>query len=253
MSHAGLSPEQKAQFDRDGYIILRGVLSRDECDRVVAHMMDLHDGRKKLEGYQPRKPDDWSRTHHQHLYDPVAMDLLIHPKLRAPLRDCFGGDEPEGVQTMYFYKGSEQHRHQDHYYIPQCVSAWMAMTDVNEDNGTIWVQPGSHKGKLIRYGEQRDDKGQPMPLFGKHYDDALDAMVEANGVPEVPVIASAGDVVFFHGVLIHRGGPLRRPGSFRHVIANHYIPRSSTEWTHSTLPRFDFDGNRRITGARAAG
>ena len=75
----GFSAEQRAQYERDGYVILRGVLSRDECQGVIDHMMDLHAGRKKLEGYQPRKSDDWSRTHHQHLYDPAA-------RLRAPRR-----------------------------------------------------------------------------------------------------------------------------------------------------------------------
>jgi len=46
----------------------------------------------------------------------------------------------------------------------------------------------------------------------------------------VAVEVAAGDVVYFHGVLVHRGGPILEPDSFRHVIANHYIPRCATDW-----------------------
>ena len=103
----------------------------------------------------------------------------------------------------------------------------------------------------------KDESGNWLPLFGPHYDDAVDALFEENrqrlGLREVPVEASAGDVVLFHGVLIHRGGPIGRPGSFRHVMANHYIPRGFDAWPYPDWPRYDFDGNRRFTKAQVAG
>ena len=65
-----------------------------------------------MEGFAPREPDDWGRTNNQHWYDPKAFALLIDSRLRQPLEDCFE-DDVEGIQTMYFYKGSEGRRHQD--------------------------------------------------------------------------------------------------------------------------------------------
>ena len=49
------------QYERNGYTIVRGGFTADECDRFVAYMMDLHAGRFSVEGYPPRQPDDWSR------------------------------------------------------------------------------------------------------------------------------------------------------------------------------------------------
>ena len=50
---------------------------------------------------------------------------------------------------MYFYEGPEHEHHQDQYYLPDCMSAWIAMTNVDKKNGALQVQPGSHKGRLI--------------------------------------------------------------------------------------------------------
>ena len=55
------------------------------------------------------------------------------------------------------------------------------------------------------------------------------------------------DAVIFDGKLIHRGGPIGVPGSFRHVMANHYIPYDFNGWPYSDWPRYSFDGEKRIT------
>ena len=233
---SGLTPDQKRQYDQDGFTVLHGLLSAQECDGLIEHMMDLQRGRKTLEGFKPRQPEDWSRTHNQHFYDPVAMDVLVDPRLRQPLEDCFE-DEVDGIQTMYFYKGSEQRRHQDQYYLPGCMSAWIALQDVSPVNGTIFVQPGSQKGRLVTRESLRQPGQELPPLFGAHYDDAVDALYAQHGVCEVPVVVSKGDVVLFDGVLIHRGGPITDPASFRNVMANHYIPRHFTGWPFENWPR----------------
>lgn len=253
MSDRPLTTEQLAAYHRDGFTIMERVFDADMCARFIEHMMDLHRGVKTLEGFglrEPGSPGEWGRTFNQHLYDPKAMDLLLHPCLREPLRQCYD-DEPEGIQTMYFYVGSEQRRHQDQYYLPACMSAWIALTDVNADNGTIWVQPGSHKGHLVTAKELRHTHGQDFSI-GEVYNDAVDAVFEHNqqelGLEEAPVEVHAGDVVLFHGVLIHRGGPIRKPGSFRHVMANHYLPDSFDDWPYPNWARYAFDGSKRFTG-----
>ena len=248
----GLTPDQKQQYASDGYTILRAAYSPDECTAVIDHMMDLKAGRKTLEGF--RTDDDeageaWKRTHNQHVYDPVALDLLIDPRLRHPLTDCLD-DDPDGIQTMYFWKGSEQHWHQDQYYLPACMSAWIALVDVGEHNGTIWVQPGSHNHRLLKVADLVEKYGEhELGTFDPRYDIEIDALVEANreehGFSEIPVEVNAGDVVLFHGRLIHRGGPVGKPGSFRHVMASHYIPYNFHEWPWEGWARYSFDGERR--------
>lgn len=246
-----LSDNQMLAYRRDGFVLLPGVFTHAECDAVVSHMMDLAHKQKALAGMPmiDTSKANWGRTHNQHLYDPVAMDLLLHPKLRAPLESICGG-RVDGVQTMYFWQGSEQRRHQDQYYLPGCFSAWCALCDVTPDNGTLFVQPGSHQRKLVTRDDlPRKADGSQADVFGEHYNNAVDELFEANGLPEVPVIARKGDVVLFDGKLIHRGGPIGKPGpnTFRHVMANHYIPYDFEGWPYQGWPRFSFDGEKRFT------
>jgi len=248
--NTGLKPSEEMEFEEHGFVSLRGIFDASECEVIIHHMMDLQSGRKRLEGFEPRASDDWRRTHNQHFYDPRAMELMLDERLRAPLRDCMN-DEPEGVQTMYFFKGSEQHRHQDQYYLPGCMSTWIALVDVNEENGTIWVQPGSHKERLIDHGAMMDEYGnEDFEPGDPRYDLMVDETYDENCKSgrcgtDIPVEANAGDVVLFHGALIHRGGPIGDPSSFRHVMANHYISRHFYGWPYPKWPRYSFDGDER--------
>ena len=143
----GLTPAEKKFYQENGYLVLESVFGREECERFVEHIEDLHAGRKQLEGFF-QQDTYGSRTFNQHLYDPYVLDFLIDSRLHSPLADCFGG-EPEGIQTMHFYEGSEHPLHQDQYYLPDCMSAWIAMVKVDENNGPLVVQPGSHRGRPI--------------------------------------------------------------------------------------------------------
>jgi hypothetical protein len=244
-----LTQQQLDSYDRDGFLLLKGLFTHAEADAVVTHMMDLAHGKKTLAGF--KAPDTttphWGRTMNQHFYDPVAMNLLLHPKLREPLEGINGGPV-DAVQTMYFWQGSTQRRHQDQYYLPACFSAWCAFCDVSPDNGTLFVQPGSHKRKLFLRDElPKKPDGSPGEMFHEHYNDFVDEIFKANALPEVPVLASKGDVLLFHGKLIHRGGPIGVPGSFRHVMANHYIPYNFQGWPYGDWPRYSYTGEKRLT------
>ena len=225
-------------YEREGWAVVEGVFSSEECEELVAHMLDLHAGKKFLEGFAPREADQLQRTHNQHWYDPVARDWLIAPPLKEPVTQCLG-DEPDGIQTMYFWVGSEQGRHQDQYYLPGCMSAWIALIDVDEDNGAMWVQSGSHRGRLLT-GSDFAEGGE---FYEWDYNAAVDELCTRNATPEKPVCVRRGDVVFFDGVLVHRGGPIGVPGAYRHSLANHYIARGFDRWPHASWPRVSFDGS----------
>ena len=246
MERTGLTSAQKTFYQENGYLVLEGVFSQEECQHFVEHMEDLHTGRKQLEGFF-QQDKYGARTFNQHLYDPYVLDLLIHPRLRKPLTDCFGS-EPEGIQTMHFYEGSEHPLHQDQYYLPDCMSAWMAMVRVDENNGPLIVQPGSNRGRLIRKSDvpMTLQPGETYELQQHNrYFPAVKQVFHENGTDAVQVMVNAGDVILFDGKLIHGGAQILKPGTRRHALACHYIPYASENWERD-WPRFSFDGSRRI-------
>jgi hypothetical protein len=44
-----------------------------------------------------------------------------------------------GIKKIHFWLGSEQRRHQDQFYLLGCMSAWIALQDVDVQNGAMWV------------------------------------------------------------------------------------------------------------------
>ncbi len=244
--HDRLSTAEKTFYRENGYLVLQNVFSQQECQDFVDHMEDLHAGRTHLEGFF-QQDKYGARTFNQHRYDPRVLNLLIDARLQGPLTDCFR-DAPEGIQTMHFYEGSEHPLHQDQYYLPDCMSAWLAMVDVDANNGPLIVQPGSHRGRLIT---KRD---VPMTLRpGETYETqqleryfpAVDAVFRENGTEAVQLRVNAGDVVLFDGKLIHGGAEVLKPGTRRHALACHYIPYRSENWERD-WPRISFDGTERV-------
>ena len=171
--------------------------------------------------------------------NPRLAEALGSPGRDLALQAAAG--EPAGRSQCHLAFDTEQRRHQDQYYLPACISAWLAFMDVDENNGTIFVQPGSHKNRLLTQADFQEG-GE---FEGWEYNDAVDEQAKRNALLEVPVQVSKGSVVFFDGVLVHRGGPILQEGSDRHVLANHYIPYGFDDWPHRSWTRHAFDGRVR--------
>ncbi len=238
-----LTAEQMRQYEKKGYVILEGIFQADECDDYRQRMIDLEEGRSTLEGFTitPR----YHRTMNQHFYDPECESWLVDSRLQKPLEDLAGG-KVDGIQTMHFFLGPAVESHQDQYYLPECLAAWIPFEDVSEANGTIYVEPGSHKRRLVT----KKDVPKPEEMdYSTHqkedYFPAVEIVSQENNLEREYVVMNKGDVCFFHGRLIHGGDEPTDPESTRHVLACHYIPYESEEWDRA-WPRVSFDGHRRI-------
>ena len=64
------------------------------------------------------------------------------------------------------------------------------------------------------------------------------------GMPEVAIESEKGDLMFFHRHIIHRGGRILEPGSFRHSFVRHYIPKSFDPWPYEEAPRLRISFDR---------
>ena len=77
------------------------------------------------------------------------------------------------------------------------VTAWLAITDVNEENGCMYMLPGSHEQPLVDH----DD------TYGE--DNILTRGQTIHGVDEastVPVLLKAGQLSLHHPRVIHGSG-----------------------------------------------
>ena len=243
-------------YRRNGYLIVRNLLAPDEVDELLTFASDLLYGRELLPGMEPPPPDAteeqlfsrFSRIHMLHRVHPIAERYLLHPRVLDVLEALIGPDVL-ALQTMLFLnppgKGG-QGWHQDAYYISTypdtLIGAWIALDRADEQNGCLWVVPGSHCEPIYPPHGQRgiihadgafEDLHEVEHV--SHLDDEVNTLsqVVRKYPPAIPVVLEPGDVVFFEGHLLHRSYPNRTADRFRRAFVSHYCnARSWVPWNH---------------------
>jgi len=246
-----VSDELVDAFDRDGYIVVLGLLRAEEVEEIAETFMTLAaDGPVPglSEEMRNAKPGDplarYPRMMQPHRRPDLdagklalryLIDGRIYPVLKAMMRD-----EPVGVQTMFYFKppgGRGQSLHQDNFYLrvkpATCMAAWIAIDDVDEENGGMMVVPGSADMEIVCPDIAAD---QSQYFTSTH-------VPVPEGLKPEPVIMKGGDCLFFNGSLIHGSYPNSSPTRFRRSLINHYAPESSVEIAHYYQDPVRFDGS----------
>lgn len=213
----------RERFEADGFAVARGLWSPAEVDRLRAHFMEIRAQGPKPGDYagEDLKSADplkrYPRMIHMHRWDATSQAFLKDGRIVERLLELFG-TTPFGVQTMVYFKppgARGQAPHQDNFYLRvepgTCVAVWMALDACDEENGCLWMVPGSHR----------------MPLLCTEKADTTVSFTDVT-VPVPPhlerrsIVMNAGDAVFFHGSTIHGSGPNRSGDRFRRALIAHY-------------------------------
>ena len=213
-----ITPAQKQQYREEGYFILEDVLDSDDlqmlrakCDGLIAEQEAEMDrlGTDELE---------LSRRNSRYF---VFLAFKDHPDLASFIfSDRFAeicgatvGDDALLFWEQFVVKGTSGTTkaafswHQDAGYVdglpvPHYVNAWIALDDVSENNGTIYILPYSKAGTRERIEHRVDpDTGDRVGYFGEE--------------PGVPVVAGAGSIAVFSSTSFHRSGPNVTPNRRR--------------------------------------
>ncbi|HEX4138740.1 MAG TPA: phytanoyl-CoA dioxygenase family protein [Candidatus Methylacidiphilales bacterium] len=226
-----LTEEQRREYDREGYIVLPGLLTQEDMAPIreaihtkVSQIADelLRDGliSDKLENepFQTRLAKLFKgKTDQEFLkYGRSWRDLLpgyfmfmSNPKIIDAVESLIG---PEIFANPVYntrpkvpgVAAGAVPWHQDRSYWPNAnwnpvITVWIPLVDTNEINGCLHVWPRTHKTRLISY--------HPDTHTGTAYTE-LDLKEEAdrNGVA-LPM--TAGDAILFNDRCIHSSTPNR--------------------------------------------
>ena len=249
-----LSVADSIAFRRDGYLILRGLLSPFEVAELREHTDALLEGRESLKGYidatdREARMKQLLRVHQGHQRHELWERYLLHPRILDVVQ-ALQGPDVLALQTMLFTKapGSNgQGFHQDTYFIPTfpdtLIGAWIAIERADKENGCLWVSPGSQHEPVYPptsgggFGQTDLADIVRVENVGGHSNDDEDAkntlkpIAERYGRDEVPVVLEPGDVVFFGGHVFHRSLSNKTEDRYRRSLVNHYCnARSFLTW-----------------------
>ncbi len=260
---AVLSKDQREQFGRDGYLILDSAgVSEETLDGILEDVAPLYhpkgpervDKSTGVRATGPRVQEAWRVSEN-------TKSLALAPKILGALEELYGR-KPQPFQTLNFNVGSQQLAHSDAFHF-NCVpagymcGAWVALEDIDLDNGPVMYFPGSHKLKEATWHDVGLDARKSdfsthheyMTARRKAYERYVERIQDEHDYSE-PDYATMkkGQVLIWASNLLHGGSPHRDPSRTRHSQVTHYffegvrsfnpmreVPGEQKFWTYPLL------------------
>ena len=191
--HDDFGPDAVTSYYREGYLVVRGVLPKDVCDRAIAarqeQQTETAGGRWKPSIFDPAKPlsaDEYA------LHEPLAhprIERIVAALLEEEARLYYGM-----LAVVPGGGGSGLKWHQDNMYgnlLGRALNTFCALCDITPDMANLWVAPRTH-----RYGTNGDFTTQDGDWEKFVVEDPPTAML-------LPAL-DAGDACIFTRDTLHR-------------------------------------------------
>ncbi len=214
-----LSLAERDQFDRDGYVVVRGAVPVSDIAELTAAIDTFEAETEAFLRAQPNgelfiaKSEAITFTVHLVTRCIEARLFSTHPVLLDLAHDLIGGDV-----RLYWdqavYKKPEPDRefpwHQDNGYTfvepQQYLTCWVPLTSATLHNGCPWLVPGMHQLGTLRH---------ELTAVG------LQCLTDAPAA--IAVELEPGDVIAFSSLAPHRTGA-NRTQSMRKAYIVQYAP-----------------------------
>lgn len=208
-----------------GYVILDSVM--DNFEAAATEILDGLEVAKRKQNnpqvatwYQDRIQDAW-------VFQETVKNLALAPKILSILRLLYRR-EPIPFQTLNFWRGTQQKTHSDTMHFnsfPQrfMCGVWVALEDIDAENGPLHYYPGSHKLPII----QLHDLGltgttiKPGINYNK-YTSFVAEWLQEQGFKKIDISLSKGQAIVWSANLFHGGSPILDLSRTRHSQVTHY-------------------------------
>jgi ectoine hydroxylase-related dioxygenase (phytanoyl-CoA dioxygenase family) len=216
------------QYNREGYVLFRGVLDQslvDEAKRHIDWLLDQNPGIRPEQLHNDLMTDDpfWVRL--------VADDRLLD------IAEAFIGPDIALFASHYIAKrpndGQAVLWHQDGSYWPlepmEVVTLWLAVDHSDPENGCMRVLPGTHRERLLTTEEMETVEDGRNVLGSGIRPDELPVETA------VDIVLEPGDVSVHHPAIIH-GSDGNTSDRWRRGLTIRYIPTTTKILTDETWP-----------------
>ena len=213
-----LSEEQVQTYHRDGFVGPIDLLTTEEAAEL----------RRKIEEIEAKWGDQiQSRCKIKaHLPFQFLCDVISHPKLLDAVEDIMG---PNILCWGSSFFQKEAHDpgfvswHQDSTYYglepPDTLTAWVAITDSNNESGCMEFIPGTHNQGIYRHEELKSDEN----LLSRGQ-----TITDVDEDKAVPMVLEAGQFSFHKEDCVHGSAP-NNSDDRRIGFSIHYIPPTVRE------------------------
>lgn len=223
----------KESFREDGYVFIPGFLSKEEIAflnrKLETFIRDVVPTLPPDHAFYEDKnnPATLKQLFNLNVYDPSFNELLVGSKFEK-LAQILLEDKVIAKNLEFFNKPSKIGKptppHQDNYYFmlkpAEAVTMWLALEEVDSENGCVRYVKGSHLKGLRPHGRtQTLGFSQGITDFGR----------EKDLVNEVAFPARPGDLLVHHSMTIHRADGNNSASRSRRALGLIYFAESAKE------------------------
>ena len=191
-----LNHNQIEDYNNKGYVSPINILSKQEAKEI----------REEIEKIEERWPEALTglNRNYVHLISPVFDKICHNSKILDAVESLIGKNILICGTTLFIKNPNEKgfvSFHQDAKYIGlephNWVTAWVAVTDANEENGCMRMWSGSHKNDLQYHNEKFNEnnlltRGQTVENVPLEKTD--------------PIILNSGQMSLHHPKIVHGSG-----------------------------------------------
>ena len=200
----------RRSFNLNGYVYLPGFVGADDLEKIVQekdrYVRDVVPNQPTSEVYYEIKerPDTLKQIQQMYRHDDFFRDLMIDSPWQRLAEVCLG-QAAVAKNMQHFNKppgiGKGTPPHQDGYYFHlkpnHAITMWMALEDVEPEQGCVNYVQGSHRYGMRAHGRTGTlGFSQGILDFGCEHD-----LRQAMAFP-----CRAGDLIAHHSLMIHWAG-----------------------------------------------
>jgi len=188
-----LSSNQLKQYNNEGFVSPINIFSKEKAKEI----------RNEIELIEKEMPSELEKSgrYNAHLISPLLDEVTHNSKILDAVQSLISENILVCGTTLFIKNPNEKDfvsYHQDAKYIGlephNWVTAWVAITDSNENNGCMRMWSGSHKDNLKEH-EQMFNEGN-----------LLTRGQTVNNVPKektTPLVLKAGQMSLHHPAVVH--------------------------------------------------
>ena len=193
-----LTSEQLKQYEGKGFVAPLDALTQDEAKEVKDEI-------EFIEKKWPKELEGLGRNN-VHYISPIFDKVVHNSKILDVVEDVIGKNILVGGTTLFIKDPDKKgfvSFHQDAKYIGfephNWVTAWLAITEANEENGCMRMWPGTHKDELKIHEEKFNNDQGNLLTRGQTIDNVPIEKTE-------PVFLKAGQMSLHHPKIAHGSG-----------------------------------------------
>ena len=225
---------QREQFERDGFFIIEDLGLAPEVfdgavDDFVPLLLEQHDaevwGDDGVFYTSHRIMDAWKISEN-------VKAIATAPRILGILEELYGR-KPLPFQTLNFKMPTQQRAHSDTIHFNSkppgfMAGVWVALEDMDMDNGPLFYHPGSQKLPEITMVDVGAEADHSEYL---KYEEFMQTVVRDNDLPIDYGLIKKGQALVWSANLLHGGSPAKDPNRTRKSQVTHYFFEGTRYYT----------------------